>query len=660
MDGDIIEAVALSIRTLTMDAVQKANSGHPGLPMGLAELGALVYGELLKHHPAEPMWIDRDRFVLSAGHGCMLLYSLLHMCGYGLPLEEIKRFRQIGSKTPGHPERGLTPGVETTTGPLGQGFGNAVGMAIAEAMLAARFNTDDHRIIDHYTYVIAGDGDMMEGVTSEAASLAGHLGLGKLIVFYDSNRITIEGSTELAFSEDVAGRFEAYRWHVQKADAYDIDSIRRMVQAAKEEKERPNLILVESIIAKGSPHKAGSHEAHGAPLGEDEVRASKKHLGVSEESSFYVDPKAAAYFEARIPQWKDRFEAWRSLFDKWSRANPSLRKEWDRFFGSIELDDKEIVRFEVGEKIATRSAGGKIINGLVDRVPNLVGGAADLAPSTKTLMTGEEDLRKGHFKGKNFHFGVREHAMGAITNGVVLHGGFRPFCSTFFVFTDYMRPPIRLAAIMKLPVIYVFTHDSIFVGEDGPTHQPVEHLAALRAIPGLVVLRPADAQETEAAWRIALLRDEGPTALALTRQNLEVFEKHDSDWRNTIQRGAYVVKEAEKDPELVVIATGSEVGLALRACDGAAGVRVVSMMSRALFMAQPKSYREKLLPPAARHLVVEAGVSFGWGGVAGSNGTIVSLDRFGESGPYADVAAHLGFDASTLKEKVSRILSHKG
>jgi transketolase len=658
MDKHAFEAIALSVRSLTMDAVQKANSGHPGLPMGLAELGALLYGEILDINPKVPDWIDRDRLVLSAGHGCMLLYSLLHMAGYDISLDDIKQFRQLGSSAAGHPEYGLTPGIETTTGPLGQGFSNAVGMALAERMLAARFNTGKHRIIDHYTYAIAGDGCMMEGISSESASLAGHLGLGRLIVYYDSNRITIEGSTSLAFTEDVGTRFKGYHWHVQEGSAYDADAIVSMTREAKKVVDKPSLIILESVIAKGSPKMAGCHEAHGAPLGEDEVRASKKALGIPVDADFFIHQDALDHFQSRASEWDESCSAWKVMFEEWASENPELYSMWKTYFSPVSPADVEFPGFAEGDKIATRSASGKILNALARGIPNLIGGSADLAPSTKSMIDGFDDVQKGQYGGRNLHFGVREHAMGGVVNGLMLHGGLRPYCATFFVFSDYMRPSIRLACMMKQPVVYLFTHDSIFVGEDGPTHQPVEHFAALRAIPGMHLLRPADAQETEAAWQMALLRKDGPTALALTRQNLEVFHKDDGNWRETIKRGAYIARDSKDEPDLVVIATGSEVGLALEAARELknAKIRVLSVLSRELFLSQPKEFITRLIPGGARRMVIETGVSFGWEGLAGENGKLITLDRFGESGPYEDVAEHLGFGRDAVVEAMKKLL----
>ena len=655
MKKRINDAIALSVRTLTMDAVQKANSGHPGLPMGLAEMGALLYGDILNINPDVPDWIDRDRLVLSAGHGCMLLYSLLHLSGFPITLDDIKNFRQFGSKTPGHPEYAVHLGIETTTGPLGQGFANGVGMALAAEMLAVRFNTSRHRIIDHFTYVISGDGCMMEGVTSEAASLAGHLGLGKLIVFYDSNRISIEGSTELAFTENVAERFDSYHWQVFTADAYDIDEMSQVVEKAQAESGRPSLIVLNSIIAKGSPHLAGSHEAHGAPLGQEEVRAAKKSLGIDEDQEFFIHPDAVAYFDNRKEDWKKKYENWHRRFRKWSEEEPELLNEWNRYFSEPDLSGVPPLGFKEGDKIATRSASGKVLNALAGVVPNLVGGSADLAPSNKTNLAGMGDIAKGEYAGRNLHFGVREHGMASIVNGMALHGGIRPFCATFMVFTDYMRPPMRLAAMMKLPVVYILTHDSVYVGEDGPTHQPVEHLAALRVIPGMTVLRPADAQETEAAWRMILRRGTGPVALALTRQDVEILHKDDSDWHRTIEKGAYVVKKERSEPDLVIVATGSEVGLAVEAAAGDPSTRVVSMLSREIFSRQSDEFRNTILPPGTKRLVIEAAVSSGWEGLLDGRGRIVGIDRFGESGSYQDVTDHLGFTAESIRRVIAEM-----
>jgi transketolase len=661
MQTEGIQSAATAVRVLAMDAVQKAKSGHPGLPMGCAELGVILYGEILKHVPQEPQWINRDRFVLSAGHGSMLLYSLLHLSGYPLSLEDIKNFRQLGSKTPGHPEYGRTVGVETTTGPLGQGIANAVGMAIAERMLGAAFNTDK-KVIDHYTYVLAGDGDMMEGISAEASSLAGHLGLSKLIVFYDSNRITIEGSTNLAFSEDVSKRYQAYGWQTLEGDAYDIEGILKLVETARRESARPSLILLHSTIAKGSPNMAGSHETHGAPLGEEEVAATKKALGVPEEP-FHIPEGALSYFRSKQEGWKQTYRSWQELFEAWSKENPEKRKAWDRRFAPLDLSRAAFPTFKEGETMATRKASGAVLNAIAASVPQLVGGSADLAPSNNTLLKDFGNFQADAPEGRNMHFGIREHGMGGIVNGMALHGGLLPYCATFMVFSDYMRPSIRLAALMQLPVIYVFTHDSVFVGEDGPTHEPVEHLAALRAIPNLLVLRPADAEETVQAWRMALERTDGPTALALTRQNLTVFSKGDSKWAEHCAYGAYIASEAASggDPQLVLVATGSEVNLALevRAALGSAGekARVVSMPCRELFLRAPQEYRRSLIPDSALVVLLESGISQGWAAVVGRDAEMVTIERFGESAPAAKIAEHLGFTAQAVAQRIKGRLS---
>ena len=647
-----IEAVALSVRTLSMDAVEKAASGHPGLPLGCAELGALLFCEILNHYPGDPHWMNRDRFVLSAGHGSMLLYALLFLTGYAITLEDIKAFRQLGSRTPGHPEYGVTPGIETTTGPLGQGVGNAVGLAIAERMLAERFNTEEHAIIDHYTYVLAGDGDMMEGVSSEAASLAGHLGLGKLIVFYDSNAITIEGSTELAFSEDVPKRFAAYNWHTLVGSAYDLESMLSMVAEAKSVYDKPSLLVLESVIAQGAPTMAGSHKAHGAPLGQEEVRNAKRALGVPQDSSFFVSSDATRYLNDKRKTWEQHYERWQTRFHDWQASNPKHGADWHDFFGntSNRVAALNWPEFAVGEKIATRSASGTVLNNIASQLENVVGGSADLAPSNSTELSGKGDFSRSNPGGRNFHFGVREHAMGSLTNGICLHGGLRPFCATFTVFSDYMRPPIRLAAMMGLPAIYVFTHDSIFVGEDGPTHQPIEQIASLRTIPNLVNLRPGDAQETAVAWRMALSRTDGPTSLLLTRQKIEVYTKEDSLWKENLAKGAYIVRYGGQKPDCVVVATGSEVQLATAVADGiqGIGVRVISMVSRELFVLQDEEYRCTLLPEGVRRIIIEAGVGFGWDTFTRGNDRIISIESFGESGKGDKVATHLGISAANL------------
>ena len=647
-------AIALSIRSLSMDGVEAANSGHPGLPMGCAELGALLYGEVMNYDPSQPDWPNRDRFVLSAGHGSMLLYSLLHLAGFGLPLDELKRFRQIGSKTPGHPEYGHTVGVETTTGPLGQGISNAVGFAIAERMAAGTYNTATRAIVDHYTYVLAGDGDMMEGVSSEACSLAGHLGLGRLIVFYDDNDISIDGSTDLTFTEDVGKRFEAYGWHVEHSDGYDIDFIESAIGRAKAVTDKPSLIVLRTVIGKGSPNKKGTSGVHGAPLGAEEIKLTRRNLGLDEEQEFFVHPDAAAHFAARKGVLAEAYAAWKREFDAWRGENPELAKQWDagRKGGVDYLKDVKIPSFETGNKNATRKASQKALNAIADAVPVLVGGSADLAGSNLTAMPQHGVFSTETPTGRTINFGVREHGMGAITNGICLYGGWRPFCATFLVFSDYMRPSVRLAAIMRIPVVYVFTHDSIYVGEDGPTHQPVEHAAALRCIPNVTVLRPGDEEEAAEAWLMAMERLDGPTALLLTRQNLVTYAKPDG-WKQSARRGAYIVKDVSGKPDAVVAATGSEVNLALEAAEKSSlNVRVVSVVSMERLREQDAEFRRTLFPTGVRVVTAEVGVSQGWEAIASSPDLTFALNRFGESGPAAEVADHLGYTAESLRRLI--------
>ncbi|MDR2419406.1 MAG: transketolase [Treponema sp.] len=652
MDTKALKKVALTIRALSIDAIQKANSGHPGLPMGAAELGAILYGELLRHDPTDPEWPDRDRFVLSAGHGSMFLYSLLFLSGYkDLTLEDLKTFRQVGSRAAGHPEYGRVRGIEMTTGPLGQGIATSVGMAIAETMLATRFNTATRKIVDHYTYVFVGDGCLEEGVSSEISSLAGHLKLGKLIVFYDSNKITIDGSTELSFTEDTAKRYEAYGWQVLRGSMYDFEGIARLTKEAKAETSKPSIIILQSIIGKGSPHKQNTADIHGAPLGVEEVAATRAELGIP--GDFYVAPEAVDYFKAKQAEWKKTREAWLVEFEEWSKENPAKRAEWDFFYGR-KFVPATLPTFTVGDKIATRSAGNKALGAIAAANANLVGGSADLrGPNAVGFNAPVYNAEERG--GRYLHFGIREFAMAAISNGILLHGGLRAFCSTFMVFSDYLRPALRLSALMQLPVIYVFTHDSIFVGEDGPTHQPVEHLASFRVIPDMRVLRPADAEEAAEAWVMAMERLDGPTILALSRQNITVFAKEDPDWRHTIRTGAYIVKKAAEKPDVVVIATGSEVGIALDAANKLTDkrVRVVSMISRELFEAQPHAIQKMIVPAGVRVVTCEAGVKTGWERWAKPE-DILSLDRFGESGPAAKVGEYLGISADALVKLINR------
>jgi len=655
MDVNALEKVALSVRTLAMDAIQKANSGHPGMVMGAAELGAMLYGEILRHDPSDPKWPDRDRFVLSAGHASMFLYSLLHLSGYAdMTLDALRSFRQIGSRAAGHPEYGASGGIEMTTGPLGQGLATSVGMAIAETMLAARFNTGKHKIVDHFTYALSGDGCLQEGVSGETSSLAGHLGLGKLIVFYDSNKITIDGPTALSFTEDTAKRYEAYGWQVLSGSMYNFDEIADLTARAKAETKKPSLIILSSVIGKGAPNKQNTADAHGAPLGMEEVIAARKALGVpktEEGFDFYIAPEATAFFKAKREEWKKAREAWLMEFEAWAKENPDKKTEWDAFHSGRAV--KAILpTFAAGEKVATRSAGNKSLAAIAAANANLVGGSADLKGPNAVGIPGAAIYSASERGGRYFHFGIREFAMAAISNGITLHGGFRSFCATFMVFSDYLRPALRLSALMGLPVIYVLTHDSIFVGEDGPTHQPVEHLAALRAIPNLTVLRPADAEETAEAWTMAMERNDGPTVLALSRQNIAVFTKDDHEWKSNIRRGAYVVRNAQGPADVVIIATGSEVGLALEAAAlSGKKAQVVSMINRELFASQSAAVRDSVIPQGVRTFVCEAGVSQGWERWAKPE-DIFSLNRFGESGPAEKVAEHLGFTAKALAEKI--------
>lgn len=654
----MLNTIANTVRGLAADAVEKAKSGHPGMPLGCAEIGAVLYSDVLKHDPTQPQWPDRDRFVLSAGHGSMFLYAFLHLTGYDLPMSELENFRQLGSRTPGHPEYGITPGIETTTGPLGQGISNAVGLALAEEMLAARFNRPGHTIVDHYTYVIAGDGDLMEGVSAEASSLAGHLGLGKLIVVFDSNRISIEGDTGLAFTESVADRYRAYDWQVLEIDGHNLEEIAEALARAKAERSRPSLIVAKTAIGRHSPNE-GSEKVHGAPLGAENVQAMKKALGLPEQD-FHVPEAVYEFYAERRRVWQSAREDWEARFEAWSQAYPELRQAWDEAHGEIAADlAEQIPPFKVGSAAATRQDGNAVLQHIARLVPHLVGGSADLAPSTLTLIDGADSIGRGEFNGRNLHFGVREHAMGSIVNGLVLHGGLRPYCATFLVFADYMRPPIRLAALMNQPAIYVFTHDSIYVGEDGPTHQPIEQLESLRIIPNMRVFRPADGEEVRYAWAEAVRRTDGPTAVVLTRQKLPVLER--STPASGTVRGGYVAKEAaEGAPQLVLVATGSEVSLCYEAAELLAeqGIqaRVVSVPSRELFLAQDTAYRDAVLPPGVPRVIVEVGVSTGWHALAQPGDRLYCLDRFGESAPGDVVAAHLGFTPDQVAAAAAELL----
>ena len=646
MDTQKLDAVSLSVRSLSMDAIQEAKSGHPGLPLGCAELGSVLFGEILKHNPVDPSWENRDRFVLSAGHGSMLLYSLFHLCGYGLTLDDVKQFRKVGSLCPGHPEYGYTAGVEATTGPLGQGIAMAVGMAIAETMQAAQFNTEKHKIVDHYTYALVGEGCLMEGVSSEASSLAGHMQLGKLIVFYDENKISIDGSTDIAFSEDVEMRYKSYGWQVLHGSMYDYQNIVDLVEEAKKD-NRPSLIMLKSEIGRGAPTVAGTAAAHGAPIGEEGVREAKKFLGLNPDEKFFVAKEAYDYFEEKKVLFDKNYLEWQSLFDAWSKENPALREQWDNFYSDVDVSSVEEPQYAVGDKVATRTAAGAMLQNISAVQKNLVGGSADLQGPNATKLKESVDYDKDHREGRYIHFGVREFAMNAIVNGIQLHGGFRTFCATFMVFSDYMRPAMRLSALMKIPVVYVLTHDSILIGEDGPTHQPIETIASIRAIPNMRLLRPGDAEEAALAWKIAASSKETPVALSLSRQGIAVYAKEDPDWKNTIKCGAYIVKKGSDNPDITVLATGSEVAMALEASEKVQGktVRVVSVLDRELFKKQPKELRDLIIGNAKRVCVAEAGTSMGWEGFVCDSDDLFCIDRFGESGVYTEVAKAMHFTA---------------
>jgi transketolase len=658
------------LRFLSVDAVEKANSGHPGLPLGAAPMAYTLWDRFLRFNPKNPRWPNRDRFVLSAGHGCALLYSLLHMTGFELPLEQLKQFRQWDSMTPGHPEYGRAPGIEATTGPLGQGLGNSVGMAIAEAALAARFNRPGFDIVDHNTFVLASDGDLMEGVSSEVGSLAGHLKLGKLIVLYDNNHISIEGDTGKAFTEDRAARFAAFGWHTQVLeDGNDIASIAGAIEAAKEETDRPSFIQIRTHIGYGSPNKQDTGEAHGSPLGEEEVKLTKENLGWPVEPKFYIPDEARDHFRKAIDRGDKSEAEWQELFNNYSEKYPDLAREFRRVMKRELPDgwDSELPVFRPDDgPLATRKASAKVINAIAPKMPELMGGSADLAPSTKTLIDDGGHFSSDDRSGRNMHFGVREHAMGTILNGMALHDGLVPYGATFLIFSDYMRPPMRLASMNNLHVIYVFTHDSIGLGEDGPTHQPVEQLVGLRAVPNLIVIRPADANETSHAWRLAASSMHNPVALVFTRQKLPILDPDSySNMAEGVPRGAYILAEADGDsnPDIILAASGSEVHLALAAreklTDEKIHTRVVSFPSHELFHKQPESYQQMVLPEHVPVLAIEAAASLGWKPYFGGSVEVIGVDKFGASAPGQKVMEEYGFNVRNVINHVKEILKNR-
>ena len=660
---DLDQLCINAIRVLSMDAVQKADSGHPGTPMALAPLAYVLWSRHLKYNPANPDWVDRDRFVLSAGHASMLLYSVLYLTGYDVSLDDIKQFRQWESSTPGHPEYGYTPGVETTTGPLGQGVGNSVGMAIAEAQLAALFNRPGHSVIDHYTYFIASDGDIMEGISHEAASYAGHLKLGKLIGFYDDNHITIEGDTNLTFSDDTAKRFEAYHWHVQRVeDANDLDALDKAIAAAKAVTDKPSLIVVRSHIGFGSPNKIDTAEAHGSPLGADEIKLTKEALGYPSLEPFHVAPEALERWRSIGARGAETESQWRERFEAYKSAHASDAKELERRLSGKLLDGwEELIPSFTSDNgsVASRAASGTVLNAIAPRVPELVGGSADLASSTNTIVKKAPSITPDDHSGRNFHFGIREHGMGAVMNGMSVHGGFIPYGATFLIFSDYMRPAVRLAAIMKRHVVYVYTHDSIGLGEDGPTHQPIEQLSTLRAIPEFTLIRPADASETAEAWRAALKHD-GPVAIVLTRQKLGFIDRSKYGSASGVARGAYVLSDSPGGaPQVVLMSSGSEVALIIEAQQKLEGqgirARVVSMPSHELFAAQDQEYRDSVLPRDVKRVAIEASHPMSWQRWVGADGVAMGLQRFGASAPYKELYEHLGLTVSKVVETAARL-----
>ncbi|MBO6575431.1 MAG: transketolase [Rhodothermales bacterium] len=663
--SDVEDLSINALRFLAVDAVQKANSGHPGMPMGTAAMAYTLWSRHLKHDPQDPDWWDRDRFVLSAGHGSMLLYGLLHLFGYDLPMDELKQFRQWGSRTPGHPENFVTRGVETTTGPLGQGFANGVGMAIAERYLAAHFNRPGHMVVDHHTYGIVSDGDLMEGISHEAASLAGHLGLGKLIYLYDDNRITIDGGTDLSFTEDVGARFESYGWHVAYVeDGNDVEALDEALAQARAESGRPSLLVVRTHIGYGSPNKQDTAASHGSPLGPDEVRATKERLGWPVDAEFHVPDEVYEHLRQATDNGRSTHQRWRERLEDYRRDHPELAGQFRAWMsGELSPNWEDLIpAFTPGDDMASRKASGKVLAAIGPSLDNLIGGSADLSGSNLTFVPGRGDHQAESPEGGYFHFGVREHGMGGICNGMALHGGIVPYCATFLVFSDYMRPSVRLAALMGLQVIYVFTHDSIGLGEDGPTHQPIEHMLALRAIPGLDVYRPADAAETAEAWRAALRRTDGPSALALSRQGLPQLEGTAGAAAHGVARGGYVVRDCEGTPDVILMGTGSELQLAVGAADAlvadGVAVRVVSMVCTDVFDRQDAEYRNAVLPPSvSARVAVEAGVSLGWERYVGLAGTTVAMDDYGASAPAKVLFEKFGFTVDAVVAAARRVMA---
>jgi len=655
--GDIANRAVNTIRMLSVDAIQKARSGHPGLPMGMADCAFVLWTKFLSHNPDDPEWKNRDRFILSAGHGSMLLYSLLYLSGYDISLDDIKNFRQWGSVTPGHPEYGIA-GIETTTGPLGQGFATGVGMALAEKILADKFNTKDFSPVDNKIYGIVSDGDIMEGVSSEAASFAGHLGLGNIIYIYDNNKITIEGSTDIAFDEDVVKRFESYGWHTVTIDGHNHREIEQAIEEAIKETLKPSLIIARTHIGYGSPSKQDTASVHGAPLGEDEVAATKKNLNWPLSPDFFVPDDVLLYFRSRKEELKDKYNQWSDSLERWRREHPDLSRLWDEIHNQMvpENIDDELIKSVPAEPAATRVSSGKILNRAAELMPWLYGGSADLGPSTKTIINSSGSISKGNFNGRNIHFGIREHAMGAILNGMSLYGGFVPFGSTFLIFSDYMKPAIRLASLMKRQVIYVFTHDSIFVGEDGPTHQPVEQIAGLRSIPGLTVFRPADSEETALCWAYALKNKKGPVALCLTRQKVPVLDHKNPLKASDISTGGYILALEDDSPDVILVSTGSEVSIAVESKEKlkrhGIDARVVSMVSLDLFLKNTASVQKNIISENTPVVVIEAASSQGWYSITRSPILCLTVDNFGASAPYEVLAEKFGFTPDKITERI--------